>query len=151
MTRYFVAVLVVGLLLAAAPAPTEGDDVKKEREKLKGTWRAVSAEASGKPITMDDVDVILTFDKNTFELKIGVGIFAKGTFTLNPSQKPKSIDFTIVETHHKDIMGKTWHGIYELEKDTLKWCAVLPGEKDRPKEFVTKEGDKHEFYTFKKE
>ena len=43
------------------------------------------------------------------------------------------------------------NGIYELGKDTLKWCAGEPGTEDRPKEFATKEGTKGMLVNFKKE
>jgi uncharacterized protein (TIGR03067 family) len=58
---------------------------------------------------------------------------AKGTFTLDAGQKPKTIDAKM------EGVDKPIQGIYELEGDTLKICNAGPGEA-RPKEFATKEG-----------
>ena len=57
----------------------------------------------------------------------------KAKFTLDPTKKVKTIDYTIAEGANE---GKTQLGIYELDGDTLKFCYAQPG-KDRPTEFKT--------------
>src|SRR5262249_47235108 len=64
---------------------------------------------------------------------------SKGTFKVDLTQKPKTIDITFTEGPEK---GKTVLGIYELEGDTYKLCLSLK-DKDRPKEFVSKAGSGH--------
>jgi uncharacterized protein (TIGR03067 family) len=143
MTRCIVTALAVGLLVAA-------DDTKKDREQLQGTWRAVSSEQGGKA-QKNAKEHLLIFDGDTFTLKSGDQVFAKGTFTLDPAQSPKAIDMTITEGLREQDKGKQVHGIYELGKDTLKWCTANPGDRDRPAEFATKEGTKHMLVTLRKE
>jgi uncharacterized protein (TIGR03067 family) len=142
MTRYIVTALVVGLLLAA-------DDAKKDKEQLQGSWQAVSAEQGGKA-QEDAKEHLLIFDGDTFTIKYGDQLFLKGTFTVDPSQSPKAIDMKITETRREEHKGKEVHGIYELDKGTLKWCTAEPGDKDRPKAFASKEGTKHLLVTLEK-
>jgi uncharacterized protein (TIGR03067 family) len=137
-----VTVLVAGLLLAA--------DAKKDAEKLQGTWKVVSGEQSGKA-QEEAKEFVMVFDKDTFTVKRGDEVVVKGTFTVDAAKKPKAIDMTIKEGRNEQDNGKKVHGIYELDKDGLKWCAAEPGSDDRPKEFATKEGIKHMLISFKKE
>jgi uncharacterized protein (TIGR03067 family) len=47
--------------------------------------------------------------------------------------------------------GKETLGIYEIDKDSFKWCLAWPREKERPKEFVTRAKDSHTLFTFMRE
>src|SRR6516164_3912419 len=94
MTRYLVTLLAVGVLLAA-DAPK--GDAKKDQEALQGTWRPVSSEQGGKDQTDEAKDHTLTFEKDTFTVKKGDEVRIKGTFKVDPSKKPKTIDMTITE------------------------------------------------------
>lgn len=143
MARYIVTALVVGLLLAA-------DDAKKDKEKLQGSWRPVSAEQGGN-VQEDAKEHLLIFEGDTFTIKKGDQLFVKGTFTLDPSKTPKTIDMKVTEGRQESDNGKEVHGIYEIDKDSLKWCTAPPGDEDRPKEFATKEGTKLLLVTLKRE
>ena len=142
MTRYLVTILAAGLLVAA-------DDAKKDKEQIQGSWRAVTGERAGKP-QEDAKEHLLTFDGDTFTIMRGDQQVVKGTFTLDPSKSPKAIDMKIAEARKEEDKGKEVHGIYELDKGTLKWCTAQPGDADRPKEFATKEGSPHMLVTLKK-
>ena len=148
MTKYSLAVLVIGLFLGA-----EGkkDDAKKDQETLQGTWKVVASETGGKDQTEEFMDHLLVFEGDTFALKKGDQVGLKGTFKLDPSEKPRAIDMTITEGGQEGEKGKVLHGIYELGKGTLKWCTAEPGGTDRPKEFATTEGINHMLVTLKKE
>ena len=148
MTRYLVTLLAVGVLLAA-DAPK--GDAKKDQEALQGTWRPVSSEQDGKDQTDEAKDHTLTFEKDTFTVKKGDEVRIKGTFKVDPSKKPKTIDMTVTEGGKDEDKGKEIHGIYELDGDTLKWCTSRPGNKERPKEFSTKEGGDDMLVKLKKE
>ena len=127
MRRKMLAVLVVGLLVAA-------DEGKKEGEKFSGTWTIESFTRDGKD--NDDAKgekVTFEGDRLTVETKNGEH---KGTFKLYPDQKPKGIDFTPSDGPNE---GKMHRGIYALEKGRLKICLAKP-DGDRPKEFESKEG-----------
>jgi uncharacterized protein (TIGR03067 family) len=143
-------VAVAGLVLAADP-PKKDDAVQKDKEALQGAWRPVSAEQGGKDHTEGAKEHLLVFEKDTFTVKKGDEVIIKGTFQLDPSQKPKAIDMTITEAKKDGDTGKEVHGIYELDKGTLRWCTAEPGGTDRPKEFATQEGTRHMLLTLKKE
>jgi uncharacterized protein (TIGR03067 family) len=148
MRRYLVTFLLVGLSLAA-DAPNEGD-AKKDAQGLQGTWKVVSSEQGGK-VQDEAKDFVMIFEKDTFQVKKGDELIVKGTFKLDPSKSPKAIDMTITEAKKEDHKGMEVHGIYQLDKGTLKWCAAEPGETERPTEFATKQGTKLLLVTFQKD
>jgi uncharacterized protein (TIGR03067 family) len=123
-------VLVIGVLIAA-----QDKKEKDDKEKLQGTWRAVSAEEGGKedPKAKENT---LTFDGDNWTIKENDKVRWKGTLKVDSTKKPKTIDMAVTEP--PPFAGKTSLGIYELDGDNLKWCAAEPGEKERPKEFATK-------------
>jgi uncharacterized protein (TIGR03067 family) len=63
-------------------------------------------------------------------------VYFKAKFSIDPTKKPKIIDYMMTEGPTK---GKTHLGIHELEKDTVKFCFAAPG-KERPTDFTAKEG-----------
>jgi uncharacterized protein (TIGR03067 family) len=64
-------------------------------------------------------------------------MFLKAKIALDPSKKPKTIDYQMTDGFTK---GKTQLGIYELEGDTFKACFSKPGDA-RPADFTSKPGD----------
>ena len=131
-------VLLVGCVLAFAGfAVARADDEearKKELKALQGTWKVVAAEQDGDPLDRI-VGGLLTIKENNFVIKTTGGTELEGDLILNPSKKPKQIDFA----HQKGLLkDKTWQGIYELKDDTLKFCyAEADSDKERPTEFKT--------------
>jgi len=71
----------------------------------------------------------------------------KATFTVNPTNSPKTIDYKIISGTHQ---GEEVFGIYEVNGDTLKLSYAAPG-KERPTDFEGKPGDKHVFAVWQKE
>ena len=65
----------------------------------------------------------------------------KGTFSIDPSKKPKTIDVKFREGPEK---GNTSLGIYELDGDDLKLCLSVT-TKERPTEFSAKPKSGHGF------
>jgi len=122
--RALLFVTAAGLLVAA---DAKDDAVKKEMDKLQGTWKVVKAVKQGGDAPEDErkkLQVVIVGDKLTMKTKNG----AETTpFVIDPSKKPATIDLTLDET-------RTLQGIYELDKDALKICVGLSGEK-RPGEF----------------
>jgi uncharacterized protein (TIGR03067 family) len=148
MTRCVFPAFVVVLFLSSSSAGDK-DDAKKDQKALQGAWKIVSSESGGMDSTELFKDAFVVFEGDTFVLKKGDEVGLKGTFKIDPSKKPRAIDITITEGGEGD-KGKVLHGIYELGKDTLKWCTSGPGATDRPKEFSTKEGVNHMLVTLKK-
>jgi uncharacterized protein (TIGR03067 family) len=145
MNPYAATLLVAGLLVPAAPAPKEEDDAKK----LQGTWRCVCWEREG-GVHKDGNAFVCVIEKDTIVLK-DESKSVKWTFTLDPTKKPKAITLTFKDGPKPEEKPNVLHGIYEVDKDGIKWCLTGAGEKDRPKEFATRDGSPHEMFTFKRE
>jgi uncharacterized protein (TIGR03067 family) len=64
-------------------------------------------------------------------------LYIKARITIDPSKKPKTIDYQVVDGPTK---GQTHLGIYELEAGTVKFCFGTPGG-ERPTDFSSKLGD----------
>jgi uncharacterized protein (TIGR03067 family) len=146
-------VLAVGALLAtiglAALVVADEAADKKDKEKLQGTWNAVSGEKEGK----DDPEAkehALVFEGDKFSVKRGDKVFVRGTFKIDASKSPKTMDIEISEGPD-DVKGKTAKAIYALDGDELTWCVAEPGSGERPEKLATKEGVKQMLVKLKRE
>jgi uncharacterized protein (TIGR03067 family) len=149
-TRLF-AVLVAFLLIAA---DDQKDEVKAEMKKFEGTWITVSAIADGKKVPEEKLKgFTATYKANgTWVMKNDKETWS-GTYTLDPSKKPKTGDFIGMDGKFKD---KTSMDIYDLDGDTLTFCYVIvptskEATKERPTKFESKEGSGHYLYVLKRE
>jgi uncharacterized protein (TIGR03067 family) len=125
-------VMMLGMLLAA-------DTPKDDMDKLQGTWSLVAAVRDGKDVPDDEVDrTTLAIKGNafTFPKDTRVGTGPSGTFTVDPSRTPKTIDATPSSGPNK---GQTWLGIYVIVGDLYKVAFAPPG-KARPTQFVSEPG-----------
>jgi uncharacterized protein (TIGR03067 family) len=123
------------------------DATKKEMARLEGEWSMVSGEIGGQAMPEQFVKTGKRVCKgNETTSSISGRVFMKATFTIEPSKKPKTIDYTMTDGPTK---GKTQLGIYEWDGDTVRFCFAAPG-KDRPTEFKTKEGDDRTLSVWKK-
>jgi uncharacterized protein (TIGR03067 family) len=133
--RYLIPLVLITPLFVSA-----GDEAAhKELKALQGKWKAVSLEAAGKTLPKEAVP--------DFTFTVGadgksVGKMPKGEYEakliVDPTKSPKTIDNVHETGVHK---GKKQFGIYKLEGDKWIVCITAPGatEKDRPKEFTTKD------------
>jgi uncharacterized protein (TIGR03067 family) len=144
--RPLLTCIVISLLLGA-DAPE--DDVKKDKEKLQGTWKAVTAQRRGESDPTAE-EHRLIFSGDEFSVKKGEETMIKGKYQIDPSKKPKEIDMEFIETKRDSLKGKTALGIYELDGNTLKWCWNRPGGQ-RPKTFSSEAEDEHLLVTLKRE
>jgi uncharacterized protein (TIGR03067 family) len=71
---------------------------------------------------------------NHFLMKFRDGDLYVGTFTLDPTRRPKAMDMTIDQGPERH-RGKTARCIYRLTGGELRWCPVEPGRDDRLKAF----------------
>src|SRR5205823_4504948 len=120
--------------LFAADDPKD-EAAKKEREKLAGTWKVISAERDGQADAVSKGALTTYLADGKFTVKFADGMTGKGEYKLDPSKKPKTIDVTMDDGPNK---GKVHEGIYALQGDALKICRSDPG-KPRPQEFTTKD------------
>ncbi len=120
------------------PAKDEKEAVKKELIKLQGEWSMISGSADGTAMPeamLREMKRICKGDETTTTM--GGQVYFKAKITIDPSSKPKTIDYQMTEGFTK---GKKQLGIYELDGDTFKSCFGKAGG-DRPKEFTSKPGD----------
>lgn len=142
------ALLFAALLIAADKPP---EVVKKELDKLQGTWTPISLMFDGKEQPLDGkagFHMVLKGDVATTggndEIKQE---YAKATFKLNPAAKPREIDILIGDGTQKDTKMPA---IYEVFDDRLRLCIRLFAN-ERPTEFASNEGSNIVLVEFKRE
>lgn len=127
--------LTAAFLFVGADAPS--DAVKKEMSQLEGEWTMVSGERDGQPLPDDFLKNAKRVAKDGVStINVGDRVYMKAKFSVDPTKKPKAIDYEILEGQTK---GKKVLGIYEIDGDKLKFCFAA-ADKDRPSEFTAKAG-----------
>src|ERR1043166_6527334 len=97
------------------------EDKPKDAKDIQGTWLPVKAELRGEPMKDDFLkQITLKLDSGKYEVM--AENLDKGTYTIDPAAKPKTID--IVGTEGPNV-GKKIPGIYELDGDSLRICYGL--------------------------
>jgi uncharacterized protein (TIGR03067 family) len=130
-----ISLAVVTLTSAAAE---DSEPVKKDMTALQGQWSMVSGSADGQPMPEQmrtQMKRICKGDELT--VTMGAQTFMKAKISINPSSKPKAIDYEMTEGVTK---GKKQLGIYELDGDSFKSSFGAPGA-ERPTDFTSTAGD----------
>jgi len=137
--------LAAAMLVVGADAPA--DAIKTDLTLLSGEWQMVSGERDGQalPEALVQSGKRVVKDGET-TVTIGDMLFMKAKVAVDPTKKPKTIDYNVLEGSGK---GKKVLGIYEIDGDTVKFCFAAPG-KDRPTEFQSKEGSGHTLSVWKR-
>jgi uncharacterized protein (TIGR03067 family) len=133
MTLRALAPLACLLLLGA----DNKAEIKKDMDKLQGTWDVVSLEVGGQKAPAEALPqfrLTIKGDKMSHKGK-QEGDTEETTFTIDPSKDPKTIDMTLKKGGQA---GQIILGIYSIDGDNLKLCMNQPNLQ-RPKEFVSKE------------
>jgi uncharacterized protein (TIGR03067 family) len=150
----FLGFLVVAVMLAAIATIALADDakdaaIKKDRKQLAGTWRVVELVIDGSQLPEEAAKklTVVNGDDGTWSLCSEDEEICKGTSTVDPAKKPKTIDFTKTEGKGK---GDQYLGIYEFGKKTRKLCFV-PVEKERPTDFTSTSGSGRFLVIFEQE
>jgi uncharacterized protein (TIGR03067 family) len=138
MKKKVLLVLAVGLLLGA-----EGKD---DQKKLQGKWILTSAVINGNEVPKDQVKGELVFKGDKYSYTSGDGQKGEGTFKIDPSKKPRTMDAVPADG---PVKGQTVEEIYEVDGDTLKLCLVAPGGK-RPTDFKAEAGSGRMLFTYKR-
>ena len=142
------SLLVAFTAVTISSAWAEENDVTKDLARLQGEWSMVSGSADGQPMPDEmrkQMKRVCNGDETTTTM--GGQVFIKAKITIDPSKKPKTIDYQMTEGFTK---GKKQLGIYEVDGDTFKSCFGKPGE-DRPTEFTSKPGDGRTLSVWKRE
>ncbi len=143
MTASALWTLTAVFTLAAGDA-----EVKKDEDRLQGTWKVTSIENDGNKVDPKEFanwKLVIAGDKMT--ALDSNDVMDEHTFKLDAAAKPAAIDLTLLTGESK---GKTMQGIYRIEGDTLTVCVAEPGKKDRPREFRSEPGKSHMLLVFQR-
>jgi uncharacterized protein (TIGR03067 family) len=135
MKSKMLLLLVLVALIAADGPPDKAS--KKDLAKMQGDWALVSMTKDGMKVPDDDAQALFRTVKGNeytvFRYDRGAG---KGTFTIDATKKPKTIDFLPANSKDKT---KVMLGIYEFDGEKIKYCYAPIG-KPWPTEFTSNEG-----------
>jgi uncharacterized protein (TIGR03067 family) len=140
--------VLIGLMTVSSAWAEENEAVKRDLALLQGEWSMVSGSADGQPMPEEmrkQMKRVCKGDETTTTM--GGQMFIKAKITIDPSKKPKAIDYQMIDGITK---GKKQLGIYEVEGDTFKSCFGKPGA-ERPADFASKPGDGRTLSVWKRE
>jgi|SRR5579864_2260564 len=154
MIRLFFAVFGLGFLAMAGCAGDEKSDEMKEFQGLWGIVRMNAGEGGSGSIPKRDLArMAVEIKGNTliWHEKVDLpreGLKHRGTIVIDPTKKPKTIDWIMVlqldEPGKEKLVEKkaTMLGIYSFEGNQLKLCLSNPLEEKpvRPKQFQSDRG-----------
>ncbi|HYV96575.1 MAG TPA: TIGR03067 domain-containing protein [Gemmatimonadaceae bacterium] len=134
-TRVLLALVCV---LATAAHAQKDSLAKRDQALLQGEWSMVSGEMDGSSYS----GIMLTGSKrvavgNETTVTIAGQLFMKATFTLDPTAKPKAIDYAMTGGA---TAGRSQLGIYDIWGDSARFCFSEPGF-PRPTAFTTAAGN----------
>jgi len=129
---------LIALPLALSMLGGDKDAPRPQDKDYEGEWELVSSIKNGEklPKPRQGKKIVLTHDNGDYTVKIGDDLVAVGTYKLDPMKKPRAQDLMPGVGPNK---GKTLLGIYEVKGDEFRSCFADP-DKERPKEFASKEG-----------
>jgi uncharacterized protein (TIGR03067 family) len=126
----------VALFAIAFAAPFAGQKpAPRPAVALQGTW--VMTSMNERPTAEGSAELSLTFSGANYHQTYAGKVNERGTFKVDTSKKPMTIDLTIVEGGDA---GKTQLGIFELSGDTLRMHFDAAGGTARPTDMKAKEG-----------
>src|SRR5262249_34545060 len=113
--------------------------VKEMQERLQGDWKCVSMHSNG---LKSEPDLTCTIKGNTWETKLDGKVFQSGTFKLvDLDASPKQIEWVITAAEAEEQKGKTIHGIFMLDGDSLCWNTCDAAKYSRPQALFTEQDD----------
>ena len=136
---------IVVVFIAAIGVTTLADEakdeaLKKEHKQIEGAWKIVEFREGTKGNLAEffgNARLIIGPD-GIWNLRQEDGKGLKGTSTVDPTTKPKGVDFTMMSATEK-ARGKEkddlYLGIYEISETKERLCFAIPGEK-RPADFT---------------
>lgn len=123
-------ITLVTSLYAQGTKPQSKPGTKPQAAKgaavLQGTWTVSSI--NGQTATEGN-ELKLTFDGSKYHQTYGGTVNERGTFTVDATKKPMTIDLSITEGNDA---GKTQLGLFEVTGDTMHVTFNAPGATERP-------------------
>jgi uncharacterized protein (TIGR03067 family) len=145
MLRRFVPI-ALALALATAPLaaqatapPTQAAKPTGLMAAAQGVWQMTSA--NGQDAAGSGQEITITITDNKYVQTVNGQVVERGTFKLDESKKPVTIDLNITEG---DSAGQTQVGVVDITGKTMTGKISLPGGTTRPTDFAVAEG----FFTF---
>jgi uncharacterized protein (TIGR03067 family) len=142
-TAFLIGLAIVAMSTAWAE---DSEAIKRDKAQLQGEWSMVSGSADGSamPDAMrETAKRVCKGDETT--VTVGGQLIMKANFAIDPSRKPKTIDYQMIDGPTK---GQKHLGIYQLEGDTVKFCFGAPGS-ERPADFTSTPGDRRTLSVWK--
>jgi uncharacterized protein (TIGR03067 family) len=118
--------------------------MKKDIEKLQGTWNIVALEMEGQKMATAGSKIVIKGNRFT---TLAMGAKYAGSIAVNETASPKTFDLKFTSGPEK---GNTSLGIYELDEDAWKICISVTS-KTRPQKFATAPGSGHALETLQRE
>jgi uncharacterized protein (TIGR03067 family) len=123
------------------------NDENKELQRCQGTWKWESVVFDGDEAPAEAFrDWRIVKQGNTYTLTQGNTV-ARGTFKVDASKSPKTIDITRMAGPKKDTISK---GIYELDGDMFE-VSIDPEGRSRPTAFESRRGSGYLLYVLRRE
>src|SRR5580698_5620086 len=127
-----ICAIVCGILTVTLAV---GDDKKDTKPiDINGNWKLIASTVEGKKVPADEIEKLkyMIVFKDGKYTETGMGGHEAGTYKIDSSKSPATIDFTITEGDEK---GKTQLGLLKFEGDILTVAYAKRGSTDRPKGF----------------
>jgi uncharacterized protein (TIGR03067 family) len=145
-TTHITLLVALSALTISSALAADDPAIKKDMAQLQGEWSMVSGAADGQPMPESmRKQMKRVFKGDELTVTMGDQIFLTAKITVDPSKKPKTMDYEMTGGVTK---GKKQLGIYEFDGDTFKSCFAKPGA-DRPTDF--KPGDGRTVSVWKRE
>ena len=137
--------LALGGLLQA---DDKADANKKDLATMQGDWALTSMTRDGMKFPDEDAQALFrTVKGKQYTVSRYEKVAGKGTFTIDATTKPHTIDF--LPDTEKD-KSRVLRGIYKFDGEKLTICYA-PAGKDRPTEFASKEGQNQTLAVWERE
>jgi uncharacterized protein (TIGR03067 family) len=143
MKRCGLVLVAVGVCAAACGA----DDAAVQRDlaKMQGEWVIASGERGGTGIPEEEAKPLRRIvEGDHYTLARDGEVIGRGTFTIDPTKNPKTIDVRRERAKNKPLLG-----IYELDGDTFKICVAAEGD-ERPNRFTSEPGSHRTLVVWKR-
>lgn len=114
--------------------------IARDKARLQGVWNFLTGRRK----------VQLVIDGDHYTSRFNNGDVYEGTFQLDPTKKPKTMDMTITEGPEKH-KGLVSHCVYALDGDHLVWCPNEPGVEERPNAIPGTDSQKYLCVVFKRQ
>ena len=140
-------VLILAAVFAGTLDAQDAAETKADIAKMQGEWSMVSGSADGMAIPDEMLPNAKRVCKgNETTVTIGPQLIMQATFTVDPTKKPKTIDYQATDGPTK---GSTHLGIYEIDGDTIRYCFAAP-DAERPADFTSKPGERRTLSMWKR-